>query len=232
MLSKYTPLLELIPIFNKTIPTRGNNSTRFMWLPSNTRTAHIMRLELFIHLCRLPLPETDIPTRVSGTKPLAIRRESDIGLKSRISMPRKHLPSLRTEFISRSKHTDRVIQRLSSDVFSTGMEGDFDKRMHVWLSNVFDWDVDAVFPCSEGFIVAGGDESFILVAEGYGVDCAEMVIVFLDDFTGSDVILQDFFVGKTDEEFILVFLCGVEFDTVGQGTHVPSVYDFACFCVP
>jgi hypothetical protein len=38
--------------------------------------------------------------------------------------------------------------------------------MHVGLSDVFYGDVDSVFPRSEGFIVAGGDEAFIFVAEG------------------------------------------------------------------
>ena len=48
------------------------------------------------------------------------------------------------------------------------------------------------------------------------------MIVFLDDFTGSYVILEDFFVGETDEEFVLVLYCGIEADTVGHSTHIPS----------
>ena len=112
------------------------------------------------------------------------------------------------------------------------MQCHFDKRMHVWLGNVLYRDVDAVFPCSKGFIVQGGYEVLVLVTKGESVDGGEMVVIFLDYFTGTDVVLEDFFVGESGEEFVLMFYGWIEANAVRECARVPSRYYFAGFSVP
>ena len=146
-------------------------------------------------------------------------------------MSQKHLLPLRSKLVRRTKHLNHVIQRLRRNVFAIRMQHHFDKRMHVWLGNVLYQDINTVFPCSKGFIVRGGYEALVLVAKGESVDGGEMVVIFLDYFTGTDIVLEDFFVGEAGEEFVLMFYGWVEANAVREYAHVPSRYYFADFGV-
>ena len=147
-------------------------------------------------------------------------------------MSGEYFLSLCAEFISCAKDLDCIIQRLGSDLFPAGMQSSFDEGMHIGFGDVLYWNVNPVFPCSKGFIVTCGNESFIFITEGKCVDRCEMVIVFLYDFACSDVVLEDLLVGETDKEFVLVFDGGIETDTVRHGAHVPSTYYFTSFGIP
>lgn len=66
---------------------------------------------------------------------------------------------------------------------------------HTGVSDVFDWHGNAVFPCSERFVVGGAHEPAAFVDEDQRVDGAEVVVVFLREFAGAGVELDDFLVG-------------------------------------
>src|SRR5271154_2335373 len=151
-----------------------------MRLPRNTRTYRLVSLHLMIQPCSFPIPKNSIATCISRTQPFPIWRKGNIRLKSSISVSREDLLPLCSEAICGTKHLNCIVERLSCDMLPTWMYCDFYQRMHVWLGDVFDGNIDTVLPCSKRLIVRGGDEPFIFIAEGNGVDGGKMVVIFLD----------------------------------------------------
>lgn len=77
-----------------------------------------------------------------------------------------------------------MIGRLTVRVKSHGRH-----RVHIRLRNILDDHRNIPIPRSNRLVVRGGDESPVLVDKGDGVDGTEMLIVFLGDFSGSEVVL-------------------------------------------
>lgn len=76
--------------------------------------------------------------------------------------------------------------------------------MHIGLGNVFDYHRDIVFPSTHRFVVRGGDEAPVAVYKGNGIDCTQMLIVFLCDAASVTVELDDFLVGVAGQKDILL----------------------------
>lgn len=189
-------------------------------------------LNLMVHLARLPVPEAHIPGAITGADKLPVRRDLEVDTISGIVVPTETLFAVLTEFICRAVHNDLVIAGLESDVFPVWMGCSAREREHVWFRDEFDRDGDAVFPGAEGLIVGGGDEAAVLVDEGEGVDCGKVVVVFLDEFAGAGVELDDLFVGHTSNELVAEVCAGVKADDVGCFARGEARDALACFGVP
>jgi len=90
---------------------------------------------------------------------------------------------------------DLIVAGLEAYAFSRGVGGGGGEGVHVRFCDEFDGDGDVEVPGAEGFVVRGGDEAAVFVAEGDGVDGAEMVVVFLRHLPGDGVELYDLLVG-------------------------------------
>lgn len=92
-------------------------------------------------------------------------------------------------------------------------------------------DGNTELPHEEFLVVAGGDE-FAGLDEGYGVDCAEMLVVLEDALAGGHVELGDLLVGGAHEEEVLLVVLGVEFYAEGVLLELEGADYFAVLGVP
>ena len=145
-------------------------------------------------------------------------------------MPPEALLPILPEPIRRRIHDDLIIPALETNALPRGVRRRRRERVHIRLCDEFYRHGDIEFPCAERLVVGGGDEAAVLVAEGDGVDGAEVVVVLLGHFAGARVVLDDFLVGHAGEEF--VGGGGIEFYNVRDGTGGEAGEAGACFGVP
>jgi len=70
------------------------------------------------------------------------------------------------------------------------MFGDGGHRVHVRFGNVFDDYWDIVVPSTYRFIVRGRNETTILIDESNSIDRPKMLIIRLNDFVRSQIVLH------------------------------------------
>ena len=61
--------------------------------------------------------------------------------------------------------------------------------MHVWFGDILDDDGNIEVPCSDGLVIRSSDKPPVFVYERYSVHRSKVLIVFLRDIAGVDVIL-------------------------------------------
>ncbi len=149
------------------------------------------------HFARLPVPETDISTTISRGNKLPIRTACHIDRITSVVVAFKDFLSILAEFVCSAVDKDIVVGGLVGDVFARRVCRGSRHGIHVRFGDVFDGDRDVVVPGSEGFVVRGGHEAAVFVNEGDGIDGCEMMVVFLDNITSTDVELYDLLVGHT-----------------------------------
>ena len=67
-----------------------------------------------------------------------------------------------------------------------GCEGE-----HVGFSDELDGDGYVQFPCPQRLVIRGSNEAAVFVDEGYGIDRAKVVVVFLRHLARTGVVLND-----------------------------------------
>ena len=185
-------------------------------MPRHPYHGALIRLDLMPHLTRLPIPKADIAARIARDDELAVGRDVHVDGVPGVVLPAETLLAVLAEAVGGGVDDDLVVPALEGDGFAVGVRGRAHHGVHVGFRDVFDGHGDVVFPCAQGFVVRGGDEAAVVVAEGDGVDRLEVVVVFLGHFAGTGVELDDLLVRGTDEERVGV--CGrVEAEDVGDG---------------
>ena len=69
------------------------------------------------------------------------------------------------------------------------MDRDSGHRVHVRFCDVLDNNRDVEVPGADGLVIGGGHEPSVLVNEGDCVHWSEMLVVFLGNLAGVDIIL-------------------------------------------
>ena len=220
----------LIPILNHPVqPSRRYPRTRLI-IPLHARNSTLPSPELMIHLARLPIPKADPTSTITTCDITPIITNSHIYRVPARVMPSETLLPVLAEPIGGCVYDDLIIAGLKGHGFSGGMRRGRDERVHVGFSDEFDGDVDVEFPCAKGLVVRGGDETAIFIAEGDGVYGSEMVVVFLGHLARAGIVLEDFLIGETGEEFVRVGR--VEFYHVRYCGVLEAGGAGACFGVP
>ena len=144
-------------------------------------------------------------------------------------MPLELLPLVRPELVPAREDADLVVQALAGQPLVVGRLGHGRHGVHGGVGDVLHVHGDVPLPHAQALVVGGGDEASVLVAEGDGVDGAQVPVVLLDDVVGARVPAHDLLVRGARQEEVLLVILGVELDAerdlfgenaLGQSTFV------------
>lgn len=125
-----------------------------------------------------------------------------------------------------------VVHGLACEVFHVGMHGCGGYGMHIWLADVLGYHWDAKLPHIHLLVICGRDEPSTILDERDGIDRTQMFLVLLHNFLGVGVELEDFFIGATCEEDVLLVLGRVKLHTEWRSSVGEAANDFPSFGVP
>ena len=220
-------------------------------MPLTRHDRPVARLNLVPHLTRLPVPEAHIATGVATHDDLAIRADVDVDRIPGVVVAAEALLAILAEALGAGIDDDLVISGLEGDELAGRVGRGADHAEHVRLGDELDGHGDPVLPRAQGLVVGGRDEAAGGVAEGEGVDGAEVMVVLLHEgaggggggvlfgggaaegSAGAGVELDDLLVGHAGEELVAERVVGrVEADDVRRLAGRVPAQTGACLGVP
>lgn len=99
------PRTILVPVPDLPIHARRDELARLLRVPRDASDGLVARLELVVHLARLPVPEGDVAGRVAAGEELAIWADSQVDGRARVVVaPVRFLPVLPELFVRTVHH--------------------------------------------------------------------------------------------------------------------------------
>ena len=125
-----------------------------------------------------------------------------------------------------------VIHRLACKILAIRMHSCCWNCMHVWLTYVLCDNWDTELPHIDLFIICSWNKSASILNKCYGIDRAKMFFVLLYWLFGIYVVLYNFFIWATSQEYVLLIIWWVELNAKRSFFVWVVSYNFSSFSVP